>query len=247
MATDNLSALDALIAEASAEVQAYACPFTRQRYLSAHYNDAKAALKGIQDTVAWRASAIVDGFSCALCAQKPGAHCFISLGQDSEGAAIIYGCPARAASGGEVALTVAHCVNCLEKQWGAAPAAPQTWVWVVDFRGFGISHSLQARLGISFATIFKAHFPERLKAILLLNPPSLFKLLVAAIGAIADARTLAKLKVVEAPGPEELCAKLRDLKIENAEVLSWLQQAFTDPPVPGTLPPLPPHVQHLQV
>ena len=101
-------------------------------------------------TAKWRATLVEPGFSCAVCAARPGAHCFVSLGQDDEGAALIYGCPARASEGGEVEKTVLHCVNSLEKQWGAQGAAPQQWVWIVDFNGFGLTHAMQARLGISF-------------------------------------------------------------------------------------------------
>ena len=240
--------LAALVAQAAPAVQSYACALTQARYLTAHCGRPAEALAGLEATVAWRASAIQPGFACALCREKPGAHCFISLGQDDEGDALIYGAPARASEGGEVPGTVAHCVNSLEKQWGAGGAAPQRWSWVVDFRDFGFTHAMQARLGISFATIFKAHFPERLKRILLLNPPTLFKVLVSAIGVVADARTLAKLVVLEAPGPAELCQRLRaEHGVGNAEVQAWLLAAFTEPTTPGTLPPVPAHLAHLQV
>ena len=149
--------------------------------------------------------------------------------------------------------TIAHAVNCLEKQWGArAPAASGpdagTWVWVVDFRGFGVAHSLQARLGIAFASIFRDHFPERLKCILLLNPPLLFRMLVGAIGAVADARTIAKLRVVEAGSAGELCEALREGHgVNNPSVLEWLRVALTTDPVPGSLPPVPEAAAGLQV
>jgi hypothetical protein len=251
-------ALAALLARASPAAQAYAADeLTRQRYLTAHNGSAQRALEGLEATAAWRATAIHPSYACALCQAKPGAHCFVSLGQDAQGAAIIYGCPARASEGGEVARTVEHCVNCLERQWGAGgggggggdAAAPQTWVWLVDFNGFGMSHALQARLGISFATTFRDHFPERLKTIVLLNPPVLFRMLVSAIGAVADARTMAKLKVVEAAGAQALCQRLRaEHAVEDAEVLAWLEAVLGEAaPTPGTLPPLPQRLQGLQV
>ena len=253
-AADPLAALRALLPSASPAAQALAARgSTLARYLTAHRGSAPAALAGLEATAAWRATAIQPAFTCPACAAKPGAHCFVSLGRDAQGAALIYGAPARASEGGEVPQTLAHCVNALERQWegeggGGGGASAGTWVWLVDFRAFGVTHALQARLGIAFATVFRDHFPERLKTIVLLNPPLLFRGLVAAIGAVADARTLAKLKVLEAPTPQALCERLRaEHGVEHAEVLAWLERAFTEPAVPGTLPPLPQHVQHLQV
>jgi hypothetical protein len=251
--SSHLAELQALLLHASAPAQALASRHGyQQRYLTAHRDSPKAALAGLEATAAWRATAIQPSYTCSMCAAKPGSHCFVSLGRDSSGAALIYGCPSRASEGGEVDRTMAHCANSLEKQWEgegeAGSGISGSWVWVVDFRDFGFTHALQARLGIALATTFRDHFPERLKAIVLLNPPLLFKGLVAAIGAVADARTLAKLKVLEAPGPQQLCQRLRaEHGVENAEVLEWLQRVLTEPSVPGTLPPLPQHLLHLQV
>lgn len=88
-----------------------------------------------------------------------------------------------------------------------------------------------------------------MKRIILLNPPTLFKLLVSAIGAVADARTLAKLVVAEAPSAAALCSKLqREHAVGNADALAFLEAALSvADPAPGALPPLPPHAAHLQV
>jgi len=248
-AKDELRAAIASIIDEDDGMKLFSADFTLERYLIANKLDVSKSLSGIKETAKWRQSAIIPGFVCELCRMKPGSHCFISLGLDAGGSTLIYGCPARASEGGEVEATMAHCVNTLEKQWGevTGPSPPQDWVWMVDFRGFGVSHALQARLGMSFASIFRSHFPERLKSIILLNPPILFKALVAAIGAVADARTLAKLKVVVAPD-HELCEKLKsEFGVNDPEVLAWLNTAFSTPPTPGSLPPLPKHLEHLQV
>ena len=235
------------LTEWAATAQPFATPHTLRRYLAAHHTP-EAALRALKATHSWRAAAIDPAFICPMCAARPGAHCFIPIGHDAAGAAIIYGCPARASEGGEVEKTIAHCVNALEKQFSAEPSGCQQWVWVVDFTGFGMTHALQARLGASFATVFRDHFPERLKAILLLNPPLLFRMLVGAIGAVADARTMAKLRVVEAEGAEAMCERLRaEQGVEDPSVLAWLGAALASPPVPGTLAPVPPGAAALQV
>jgi len=241
-----MDVITAWLETAPEEMRVYCTPQTIERYLTAHRGDGKAATKGLEKTLAWRKETIAPTFKCITCESNPGGHCFFSLGpRSSDSAALIYGCPARASEGGEVEKTIAHCVNSLERQWSGST---QTWVWLVDFRGFGLSHSLQARLGMSFASIFKEHFPERLAAILLLNPPLLFKALVAAIGAVADARTIAKLQVVEGAGPTELCAVLESKHgITNPDTLAFLKECFTSESKPNNLPALPKGLEHLQV
>ena len=96
---------------------------------------------------------------------------------------------------------------------------------------------MQVSLGIALGTAFRDHFPERLEAFILINPPILFKVLLGALGAIADARTMSKLQTVVAPTPRDACATLRErFGIEDEAVQAWLLEAFSTPPVPGTLP-----------
>ena len=223
---------------------------TLTRYLEAYRGDVEAAKAALLASVAWRAASLQPGFSCAPCAATPGEHCFIPLGADATGAALVYGCPARASGSGNIEHTVAHVAHALEKQFAGEEGgpAPRQWVWIVDFSGFGLTHALQARLGISFGGMFRDHFPERLKRIVLLNPPLLFRGLLAALSAITDERTAAKLTPVMAATPEEVVGALRDrFDVRSEEVLAWLREVLGSPPTPGTLPPLPPAAAALQV
>lgn len=65
----------------------------------------------------------------------------------------------------------------------------------MDFKGYGFWHAMQARLGISFATIFGQHMPERLCKIILVNPPAVFDILLKAIRPFVDHRTLNKVRI----------------------------------------------------
>jgi hypothetical protein len=223
---------------------------TLTRYLEASRGDVEAAKAALLASVAWRAATLQPNFSCAPCAATPGEHCFIPLGADATGAALVYGCPARASGSGNIEHTIAHVAHALEKQFTgeAGGPAPRQWVWIVDFSGFGLTHALQARLGLSFGYMFREQFPERLKRIVLINPPLLFRGLLAALSAIADERTVAKLTPLTAGTPEEVVAALRyRFDVHNEEALAWLQVVLRSPPTPGTLPPLPPAAVALQV
>ena len=121
-------------------------------------------------------------------------------------------------------------------------------IWLVDFKGFGLIHSLNARLGICFASIFKAHFPERLKAILLINPPFIFKALLSAIGSIADERTLNKLVQINVTTGQEVVRELDQRFGLSKDIQIWLQDVFDmDDIAPSKVPPLPQTAQSLQV
>lgn len=235
------------------DIRDYATHGNLSRYLRAHNNNLSHAKRGLEATVLWRETSISSTFICAPCKDTNGAaHCFIPLGSDASGAAIVYGCPARASAGGEVTHTLSHCVNALEKQWNNSSAddhGSRQWIWIVDFNGFGFTHAMNARLGIAFASVFRDHFPERLKSIILINPPYIFKALIAAIGAIADARTLAKLHQVDVTNGTHAITVLKETyNVIDTNILNWLQAVFDAPhTTPGTLPPLPKDACKLQV
>ena len=79
--------------------------------------------------------------------------------------------------------------------------------------------------------------PERLHKILLLNPPSIFRLLLSAAKPFVDQRTLDKLIPVTGP----MNAVLKTLKEEHdfpESALSWLEKTLNQK-LPNKSPPLP--------
>jgi hypothetical protein len=69
-------------------------------------------------------------------------------------------------------------------------------VIVVDFRGFGYS-SFDPGAGIAIVQMLSAYFPERLKSLLFVNPPSLFSFFWAIVKPFVDARTSRKIQFVK--------------------------------------------------
>lgn len=173
-----------------------------QRYSIARKGDLNAALSMYQGSLEWRKTACTGKYSCPPCEKDSTAHCFFPIGTDVYGNPVIYGNPPRA-SQTNVEETVRHVVHQLEYCWnsasnpqGGAECTGRQWVWVVDFNGFGLKHAMNARLGISFASTFAAHFPERLRTLILINPPSVFSLLLTALTPFADHRTLSKVQTI---------------------------------------------------
>lgn len=206
---------------------------TLRRYSAARPKDYSAALAMLKATLAWRRTAVVGPLHCPKCDVRRTSHCFVPIGT-ADASVFVYGCPARA-SDPDVEGTVRHVVHCLEHAFAAHGC--ETWTWLVDFKGFGFSHAMQARLGIAFARIFAEHFPERLRRIFLINTPVVFSLLLSAIEPFADARTMSKIVRV-AGSPTEVADALEAGGVPAAQA-AWMRNVLGMDAAPGALPPLP--------
>ena len=218
------------------------CSRTRlQRYSAARGLDFARASASLRETLLWRRTAVVRPLACAPCAADRAAHCFVPVGLTAEGAAVVFICPARAKEPG-VEETIAHVVSTLE-QCFSHPRADGTWIVILDFAGFGLTHALQVRLGAHFATMFSSHLPETLRFFCLVNTPTIFQMLRSLIEPFADARTMSKVKSV-AGSAAEVEAQLIGFGVP-ARSARWVRDAGELPPTPGALPPLPPGAAEL--
>jgi hypothetical protein len=220
-------------AELTPSERAWCSEPTLRRYCIARNASAEAALKMLQDTLAWRKSALEPPLCCPRCDLDTTAHCFIPLGIDGTNV-FVYGSPPRA-SQTNVEDTVRHVVQSLEHCFDAHGC--EQWTWLVDFKDFGLTHAMQARLGITFASVFAAHFPERLRSIVLINSPTVFSMLLAALRPFADPRTLAK--VVTVTGEPAVAAAALEAHGVPPRIRAWMRAALAAPSGPGRLPPLP--------
>lgn len=218
----------------------FASDATLLRYCAARRGDAEAALSMLKRTLEWRQTAFPDTdkpLNCPLCDDVDTSHCFVPVGWDAKDRIVIYGSPPRA-SKTEVPPTVDHVIRTLEKAFEHPRTTSGRWNWVTDFKGFGFRHAMQARLGISFATIFEAHFPERLGKLVLINPPTVFDLLLTAVKPFADQRTLDK--VVSVSGslddPKFWQRLFEAMEVEDKGLQSWFEDALRRPVGPGGLP-----------
>lgn len=124
---------------------------------------------------------------------------------------------------------------------GSESVPCHSFTWLVDFAGFGFSHAMQARVGITAASILSNHLPERLHKLVLINPPGVFSLFLSAGRAVVDARTMSKLVTVSAATAGELEAILTREYDMPAHAARFVSEAHFMPGAgkPGVLPPLP--------
>jgi hypothetical protein len=177
--------------------RAFLTPATLRRYAVARNGDVKAAISNLEETIQWRKENVPSYMHCTACDADPHSHAFFPLGIDSHRRVVVYACSARAKMN-ETAVTVGHMCQTLEHAWSHTEELnlhPQ-WLWLVDFNGFGLSHALQGRTSNAALAAFSTHMPERLGAVVLINPPRVFDILLAAIKPFIDARTLGKVHIV---------------------------------------------------
>jgi hypothetical protein len=239
------------------QLQKEALEFTTEatihRYLVARNFNPELALAMLKGTLKWRSTYIsrttfpataATHLVCEKCENCPTSHYFFPCGWDDAGRVVIYGCQARMKDT-EVEGTVYHCMRSLEKAW-KHPRSSGQFVYVVDFNGFGLRHATYARLGITWASIFASHLPERLGHLFLINPPGIFDIFFKAGKAFADSRTLAKIVILRGT-PAEVVEKLSGYGMSESGMRVWLENAFAMDPgtkdkaliAQGTMPRLP--------
>jgi len=80
----------------------------------------------------------------------------------------------------------------------SVPGSPDDrlrWTWVIDVRGFGLRHT-NPRVAIELITLLECAYPERLKKLLVVDPPSIFFPLWRAVRLFISERTKAKIEFV---------------------------------------------------
>jgi hypothetical protein len=211
---------------------------TLRRFAVARNGDYGAALKGLLATIAWRDANIPDTLHCRACDADPHMHAFFPIGVDDGGRVVVYACAARAKTN-DLEVTVGHMVQSLEFAFRASSALAlhHQWVWVIDFTGFSFWHAMQGSTSNATLQTFADHFPERLGSVLLLNPPGLFDILLGLVKAVADSRTMAKVKILRCT-PDTAGEALAAHGIPaGSGMAAYVAEALRLPGKPGHLPP----------
>jgi CRAL/TRIO domain len=190
----------------------------------------------------------------------------IPIGRDKFGRGVVYGCPARA-SDADGEQTLHHVCATLEAVFARGDAlaaealakldgakggsgaggaggegehaalAPSTWVWMVDFAGFGLVHATNPSIATRLVSAFSSRFPERLGAVVLIDAPWIFQILLGAIRPFVDEVTLGKVVTTSRHAPD-FRAQLDSML--DPELADWLERACRhEPAAPGSLIPVP--------
>jgi len=209
------------------------------RFIVAREGNVDAALRQFLGAVEWAEQTYEprhEAMVCRHCLLEPSSHSHVPIGvEQSERSTIMYGCPARATNS-DVGPIVRHVARQLEYCYNLHQTGSR-WVWCVDYNGFGLKEALQGKLAAKFATLFSNHMPERLHKILLLNPPSIFQVMLKAVKPFVDKRTLNKLVPVSG-NADEVIKVLREQHMFPPDALSWLSVVLKQK-LPAKLPKFP--------
>jgi len=97
-------------------------------------------------------------YTCPLCAVNPSSHSLIKMAEKS-GIVYFYTCPAKATEYEGI-------INHYE---GVLSEITKKWVWIVDGKGFGLTHAMQINTAIELTKLISTKF-KNLKKIIIINP-----------------------------------------------------------------------------
>lgn len=207
---------------------------TIERYHVATNGNCKDTIKRLKASAKWRNELRVDSLDCTACLTSPTTHYLHLVGHTTEGNPVLYSnfklptFPRTEAGKKDV---LAHMVMVFEGAIRSSPN-PDTaqFVWLNDFYGFGLIDAANVSLPMTFISMMAAHYPERLKSLLILDAPSLISPLWNLCKPVIEPKTHRKIKFLGYDldkidsGSSKLATVLREEAKLDEEVISWLQE-----------------------
>lgn len=191
------------------------------RYIRATSGDLHHSVKRIKDTLSWWEKEHPQEMVCTACQKDAKSHYMHVVGHDLSDRPVIYSC-LELATNRNIEDNRKHMISTFEQAIRFMPPGVESWCWVLDFHGFGLS-DCDPRLAKIFLNISAAHYPERLGNFFVVSAPMLFNTLWKAIAPMVDPVTREKIHFVgyEKRGDN---GKLRSLlsRYFDQELTDWL-------------------------
>lgn len=206
------------------------------RYLVARKGDIRKAGNMLAESLIFRHE---KGLAGAASTTKPdhANNCFFPCGIDNQRRLVIYSSHVRSASMNmvdpfETDVAYLHAFSILENSFND-PEEINRIVWVVDFRGFGYRHCSVAHAVLA-CNWFGNHLPERLGQIVLLDPPTVFRIVRKVLSVAMDPDSLAKIQVLSSDAEKQNYFR-QNFKPEIRQYITELSN--TEPVQGGAFPP----------
>eukprot|EP00283_Hemiselmis_rufescens_P021068 CAMPEP_0173444638 /NCGR_PEP_ID=MMETSP1357-20121228/32621_1 /TAXON_ID=77926 /ORGANISM="Hemiselmis rufescens, Strain PCC563" /LENGTH=275 /DNA_ID=CAMNT_0014410699 /DNA_START=11 /DNA_END=834 /DNA_ORIENTATION=- len=210
------------------------------RFAVARRGNLEGARKQLDKCLRWREENLTADplhLKCDDCERDRHSHCFFSLGLDAISRNVVYASAPRARTN-EAHGAVSHMSRTLELGWSHPHVAPQ-WVWIVDFNGFSMKDAMQIKTSVAVMSTFSDIMPERLGQIVLVNPPTILSIILAACKPFVDERTMSKVvRVKIKPGDDISQHTAAGLSTLTGPQQTWLQKALSYKAEAGSLPPI---------
>jgi len=181
---------------------------TYLRYLRARGLDLNRAFAMLSHSLEWRQREKPREFVCHVCRANPRSHTMRCVGRDLAGRPVFYSHFAGAQNLSPED-NAKHLVWMLENCFTHDMAEAQSFVWIVDFIGFGLGE-MNPAMGSRALKVFAEHYPERLGQAILLDAPTIFYGLWRMISPLLDVTTRSKMTFISRKDRHALFGKLFD-------------------------------------
>lgn len=207
-----------------------------RRYLEARGWDVRKSRKMLEDTLRWRSTYRPEQIRWHEVAMEgETGKAYGASFHDHEGRTVLILRPGKQNTSSHD-NQLRHLVYLMENAVLNTPEGQDQMVWLIDFTGWSLSKAVPVKTAKETISILQNHYPERLYAAFLYNPPRIFEAFWKIVKHFLDAKTIQKVKFVYPKNEESMKLMLRSFDLEilpqefggrrrvqyNHEEFSWL-------------------------
>ncbi|THU58604.1 hypothetical protein C4D60_Mb03t16120 [Musa balbisiana] len=146
-----------------------------RRYLVARNWNIDKSKKMLQETLKWRATYKPEEIRWhEVAVEGETGKVYRADFQDREGRSVLVLRPGKQNTSSHD-NQLRHLVYLLENAIINLPDSQEQMIWLIDFTGWSLSNSVPIKTARETANILQSHYPERLAAAFLYNPPRIFE------------------------------------------------------------------------
>ncbi|CAI7876460.1 unnamed protein product [Closterium sp. NIES-53] len=167
-----------------------------RRYLRARSWHVKKAEKMLLETIAWRRAFTPERIRWAdVAKESETGKVYRAPFTDKLGRPVLVLCPGKQNTDDHDG-NIRQMVYCMENAVQSLPEGVEQMVWIIDYKGFTLRKSPPMKTSREVLHILQNHYPERLGAAILFDPPYIFQGLWKVIRPFIDPVTFQKIKFV---------------------------------------------------
>ncbi|GMH32284.1 hypothetical protein BSKO_00118 [Bryopsis sp. KO-2023] len=166
------------------------------RYLRARDGNVEKAAEMLRESIKWRREFGIDALDPAkFPADIEGGKFYICQAENGQPVMIMRKRSSRLERHEEEGYVEFMC-NTLESATRLMPEGIETWVWIMDLKGYSSRNSPRVQVTLNVLKILANHFPERMGKCYIVDAPSIFSLLWSAVHLFVDPVTKEKINFI---------------------------------------------------
>lgn len=204
----------------SGQLKVFASDECLHRYLRARNWNVRKAEKMLRETLKWRREFRPEAITWAdVASEAATGKVYRTNFLDKKGRSVLVMCPGKQNTSDHVSQ-IRHLVYCLENAIISLPPGTEQMVWLIDYRGWTLKNTPPLKTAKEVLSILQNHYPERLGAAILYDPPPIFQAFWKMIKPFIDPKTFNKIMFVYSDKPSTMAA------LEEAFDLNLLEKSF---------------------